>query len=611
MTRPSCVVAERSEKRGPISLADAPAQQQSASPSGPAPAGSGRKQYEPPGSFRDLSALLVRRQRFVFGAVGGLLAVCLLYCLFCPTIYEASAQVALRGTPASALDLSSGVDTTRSIAVTDTQLETLADMLRSDQVAWRVIVSERLYEKKEFAGSDFARRFPGFHADAPKPEAQACLLDRFQRRLFVRTLPRTLIVQIRFRSRDAALAATVVNELIHAYEEQQRDARVAATADATGALGEELRSLKSKVDADNQRLIAFQKVHGLVDTPETLPGGEPGETQHNATLVEIDALGQELVAAESDRIQRQTEYEASVHGSPEAALASYPRLQTQNAGFATAVLQRLHTQRSELEQEESRLRTAHGPNFPRVVEVRAQLMDIERQIKREDARLIAQFHEAWRAAANREHLVEQSLEASTRQGMQLNSAATEYAVMRQEADRNQELYLNVEAKAEEAGLVAGIGGSNMTVVDYARQPLHPVSPNWPVDLAITFFVGLWVAVGGALLLDASSSSRLQSTVAVGLVFLCMTAQGQAPTPSTSGLPSGVGHPPPAYDARPMPNAKDAPAVWGNGGWAIRRHRSTVRPFPWKRPLVPVTWWRPANIKRRSSILRCACPRSAR
>jgi polysaccharide export outer membrane protein len=496
--------------------------------------------------------------------VGGLLTLCLLYCLFCPKIYEASAQVALRGTPASALDLSGAPGGTGSFIVSDTQLETLADMLRSDQVAWRVIVSERLYERTEFAGNDFTRRFPGFRADTPKPEAQACLLDRFQRRLFVRTLPRTLIVQIRFRSRDAAMAAAVANGLIHSYEEQQKDAGVTATADATGALGEELRSLRSKVDADNQRLISFQKDHGLVDTPETLAGGEPGEAQHNPTLVEIDALGQELVAAKSDRIQRQTEYEAAVHGNPEAVLASDPRLQTQNAGFATAVLQRLHTQHSELEQEESRLRTEHGPNFPRVVEIRAQLMDIDRQIKREDARLILQFHDAWKAAANRERLVEQSLEASTREGMQLDSAATQYALMRQEADRNQELYLNVEAKAEEAGLVAGIGGSNMTVVDYARQPVHPVSPNWPADLAITFFVGLWVAVGGALLSDTWWPVRVRPAVTVGLVLLCMAAHGQAPTPSTSGLPSGVAHLPPVRDARPMPSAKDSPAVWASG-----------------------------------------------
>lgn len=546
-------------------MADSPTAQRGTSPDGlEAPAAVGGQRSGSSGSFRELGAVLYRRRRFVLGLVGGLLMACLLYCLFCPRIYEATARVALRGASASALDLNNDAGATRNLAVSDMQLETLANMLRSDQVAWRVIVSQRLYEKKEFAGNEFARRFPGFKSDAPKPEAQACLLDRFQKHLLVRTLPRTLIVQIRFRSRDAVLAAAAANALIHAYETQQKDARVDATADATGALGAELRLLKAKVDADNQRLIAFQKDHGLVDTAETLAGGEPGEAQHNPTLLEIDALGQELVAAKAERIERQTEYESAVHGNPETVLASDSHLQAQNSGFATAVLQRLHTQHSELEQEESQLQTEHGPNFPRVVEIRAQLMDIERQIRREDARMTMQFRSAWKAAENRERLVQESLEASTREGMRLNSAAIEYAVMRQEADRNQELYLNVQAKAEEAGLIAGIGGSNMTVVDYARQPLTPISPNWPVDLAITLFVGLWVAVGGALLLESMTPTRVRAAVTVALLCTCLVARGQAPTPNTSGLPSGVGHPPPAHDARPMPNAKDAPAVWADG-----------------------------------------------
>ncbi|HZB89566.1 MAG TPA: hypothetical protein VE291_12970, partial [Terracidiphilus sp.] len=296
-------------------MADAPEAVRGSTPagSGSAVQGSWRRGEETV-SIRELAATLVRRRRFVLGVTGGLLAGCVFYCLLWPRTYEACAQVALRGNPVSALDLSADPGATRNAIASDTQLETLANMLRSDPVAWRVIVSERLYQQKEFAGSDFARRFPGFRGNAPRTDGQAYLLEQFERHLFVRTLPRTSIVQIRFRSHDPALAATVANAVIRAYEAQQTAARVEATAEATGALGVELRLLKAKVDADNLRLIAFQKDHGLVDTPETLAGGEPGEAQHNPTLVEIDALGQELVAAKADRIQKQAEYEAAVHG---------------------------------------------------------------------------------------------------------------------------------------------------------------------------------------------------------------------------------------------------------------------------------------------------------
>ena len=43
--------------------------------------------------------------------------------------------------------------------------------------------------------------------------------------------------------------------------------------------------------------------------------------------------------------------------------------------------------------------------------------------------------------------------------MKPNQAATEYAMMRQEANASHELYVRVQEKAEEAGLAAGVHSS--------------------------------------------------------------------------------------------------------------------------------------------------------
>ena len=194
--------------------------------------------------------MLVRRRRFVASVIGGLLLACLLYCLIAPNQYEASARIALEGVPAMPLSLdASNNGASGSFASGQTQLETLANVFRSDQLAWRVILSQKLYQAPGFMGS-FGQRFPGFRPDVPDPDAQAYLLERFQRRLTVQTLPRTLILQIRFRSKDPALSAAVVNAMIRAYVEQDTEARVRATADATGWLDSQLRALKARVDSD-------------------------------------------------------------------------------------------------------------------------------------------------------------------------------------------------------------------------------------------------------------------------------------------------------------------------------------------------------------------------
>lgn len=532
-------------------------------------------------SLREFGAILVRRSRFVLGVLGGLLALCAAYCALGTRVYEATARVALRGAPVSVLEVSTDEQLRgRALGTSDTQLETLATVLRSDKVSWRVIRDEKLYLKPAFAGG-FARRFPSFRPDAPTPEQQTWLLERFQRALNVRTLPRTTIVQIRFRSSDPALSAAIANAQIRAYIAQQIAERVAATSDVTGRLSSQLTELKARVDADNRRLIEFQSTHGLVDTPRAA-GGQQSDVEHNPALVEIDELGRELVAAKAERILRETQYKAALRSGPEPIMASDPRLQSQNASFATSVLGQLRSRRSELEQEESQLRAEHGPNFPRVVEIRAQMADADRQIVAQDRRLIRLLYGAWKAAADRERLVAASLKDSTVRGTKLNSAATTYAMMREEADRSQELYLTEKAKAQEAGLTAGLQSSNLEVVDWARQPLHPVRPNWTVDLALTFFVGLWLAIGGAFLLEAFRPRA--AAVLLLAIVAGATAHAQAPTPNTSGLPSGVAHLPLSHETRSTPDPASATPTWANPPGTIDGSVSTT--VPMAAPIAP-------------------------
>ncbi|MGD0521581.1 MAG: SLBB domain-containing protein [Terracidiphilus sp.] len=514
-------------------------------------------------SLRSLWEVLVRRRRMVASVLGGLLLLCLLYCLLAPNQYEASARVALRTSPASSLSLDAGESSVAASSLaTPLQLETQANVFRSDQLAWRVITGLKLYQAPGFMGN-FARRFPGFSPEQADSDAQAWLLERFQRRLHVETLPRTLMIQIRFRSRDAALSAAVVNGLIRAYGEQDSEARMEATAQASNWLESQLKDLKARVEQDQHRLAEFQSRHGILSAPETLANGQQGETQHTSALLEIDELSRELVVATSDRILREAEYRAASEGNPELVIASDPHLQNENVNFATALLQQLHARHSQLDQEQAQLSIEHGTNFPRVVEIRGQLQDLDRQVAAEDAKLVNQFRSAWQTAADREQLARKSLDEHTAEDMKENEATTEYADMRQEANRSHELYLRVLEKVEEAGFSAGVRSSNITVVDPARKPVKPVAPDLPLYMAITFFAGLWLAVGGAFLLESLGTST--RTVAALLAVLLAGAMGsaQAPTPALDGLPTGVARIPFSQDTKVQPNPKDAPAVWNS------------------------------------------------
>jgi len=521
-------------------------------------------------SLRTLWEILARRRWMVVLPVLGLLVSCLLYCLIAPKEYEATAKVALRTSPVSSLNLDAAEQSvSASILSGPLQQETLANVFRSDQLAWRVITELNLEQAAGYQGSSLSF-LPKFVTDGgkdhPSPaEAQARLLEQFQRKLNVESMPRTMLVRIRFRTRDAALSAQVVNALIKAYGEQETESRVVATGHASEWLGGQLKGLKTQVDKDEERLSAFQEAHGIISTPGTLANGQTTENQHTAGLLEIDELGRQLVESTTDRILREAEYRSASRGDPELVIENDPRLQGESS-FATALLEQIHARRSALEQEQAQLSLERGPNFPRVVEIREELQDLDRQKQAEDAKLVERFRSVLQTATDHEQLIRKSLEDHTVEGMKLNQAAMEYAVMREEANRSHELYMQVKDKAMEAGLSAGTRGSSISVVDYARQPVEPVSPDLLVYMAITLFAGVWLAVGGTLLVESLKKPAMRVAATILMFALAgLAARGQAPTPSTSGLPSGVARIPQTVETREMPNAKDAPAVWNSSG----------------------------------------------
>jgi polysaccharide export outer membrane protein len=538
-------------------------------------------------SLRALWEVLVRRRRVVVSIVGGLLLLCFFYCLIAPKQYEATARVALRTSPGSSLTLEAPESyMAASILSAPLQQETVSNVLRSDRIAWQVIADLRLDRDAAFRGR-FASRFPGFRMESPDVEAQAYLLERFRRRLLVQALPRTLLIQIRFRSLDAALSAAVVNDLIRVYGQQEIESHRQATAQASEWLQSQLKDLKQRVDRDRQRLSAFQSEHGILSTPETLANGQQGESEHAAILVQIDELGRQLVTATADRILREAEFRAASEGDPEMVLASDLRMQIDAGSFATAPLQQIHLRRSALEEEAAQLAIEHGPKFPRVAEIQGQLQDLDRQKKGEDAKLVERFRSGWQTALDREQLLRASLAERTAEGLKQNEAATEYAVMRQEAFSSYELYLRVLQKTEEAGLAAGVHISNLSVVDDARQPVKPVAPDLPLYLAITLFVSLWLAVGGALLLESLSVSRA-AVFLLAVLLVAGVGQAQAPTPSTSGLPTGVARISPSEESRSQPNSKEAPAVWDRPGAASPAAQASVAVAvsPMPAPIAP-------------------------
>ena len=517
-------------------------------------------------SLRGILSLIRRRRRFFFLTVASLLALCLLYCLIASNQYEAQALVSLgmQSNPSVSLAAVESV-APASILSAPLQLETIVDVLRSQRLAWRVIGELQLQRDPAFCPRCNAR-FPHLDLSAPGPEAENYLIDRFQRSLHARALPRTLLIQVGFRCRRAALSAQVVNRLIVDEMDEETRTRLDSTSRAADWLQTQLDSLNHEAAQNEKALADFEREHGILTSEQTLANGVSVEIARDPSAQQVDDLGRQLAAAEGDRIEREAIYREAQQGNPEQVLAANPAYQTLMASSGASLALQLETRRSDLTTQLAQWRTEHGPNFPQVVQLQRAIDELDRQIAAANASLLDGFRRLAQESADREKLLRAQWQSATDDSLQRNSLTLQDAVLRSRVLANHELITRLDAKIREARLNAGAHAASITVVDPARVPFKPVAPNLPLYLAITFVCALWIAFGGALMLDALAPSASRTLpllfFAAALLATSTITHAQAPTPSTSGIPTGVVPEfPKDAPAIPPPNPKTAPPIW--------------------------------------------------
>ena len=106
------------------------------------------------------------------------------------------------------------------------------------------------------------------------------------------------------------------------------------------------------------------------------------------------------------------------------------------------------------------------------------------------------------AALQREQLLTSAFEQQKQEANKLNESGIEYSVLKRDAESNRQLYDNLLQRLKEAGVSAGLRSSNIRVVDVARVPTSPITPNIPRSLMLGLLLGIGAGVGLAFVLES-------------------------------------------------------------------------------------------------------------
>lgn len=394
--------------------------------------------------------------------------------------FDASARILLEFQSVDALGLEQAMNPLGLDS--NTRLQTQMQVLQSNTLAAEVFRQLGLQQKKEFAGS-LAQNSAFDELSLPQ---RTRLLTVFERSLKVRLVPKTQIIEIRFRSADPQLASQVANALATTFIEHNFQTKYRATVQTSTWLTQQLEDLKKRAQAAQDNLLDYQKKTGILGLDES----------HNIITAKLDELNKQVSAAEADRIVKEARYRIARTASSEVIANMLPE----------SVLGALHKRRAEGRSQYAQLGAKYGALYPRLVQLRSDIAQLDVEIAEQTQRLIEQSRAEYQASLTAERMLAATFSRQKQEAYKLNENAVQYAILRRDVESSRDLYEGLLRKLKEAGILASLRSSNMDIVDPASPPVEPSVPNLPLNLGFGLMSGLLAGVVAAFLLESADSS---------------------------------------------------------------------------------------------------------
>jgi polysaccharide biosynthesis transport protein len=395
--------------------------------------------------------------------------------------------------------LSSGIKTLPEIEQSNQTdngeyLETQAQILQSDSLAISVIRALHLDRNAEFVSSRDLAKYGNLQnplaqaanrsADDSYLQDQLNLAERtplesialgvFRNRLSVNPIRNSRLVEVSYAGNDPQLAQLVTNTLVTKFIDQNYRNRYTTTMRASEWLSTQLNDLREKVGEANQAVSNYQKKYGFVeaedpDAPLTQLMGDVNHAYSDAQAnrIEAEAYVRMIDLGQSDSIPEVRDD------------ALYQNLMTHYADSRAALAQ---------------ARVIYGDENSNVKKLEDESNELASQAEAERARVINRVRTAYAASRAREQMTLDATIKLKNQMGDVSSHLVEYRVLRNEAAASVELYNTLQSRLKEAGIYAGLGSSNIHVVDLAPQLRHASSPHRKLIIAIGAMISCLLAL---------------------------------------------------------------------------------------------------------------------
>ncbi len=399
----------------------------------------------------------------------------------------------------------------------------------SRDLAQQVIKKQGLAANPEFAGSASTLRtilgLFGLGRDPSTMTQDERLLEAYYDRLNVFAIEKSRVISIDFSSADPDLAAKVANAIAENYLSMQQSAKQDQTRAAGNWLAGEIEKMRVKVADAEARIEEYRAKANLF----------VGSNNTSLPSQQLTEINSQISAARGQK----TDLEARARQLRELVRSGKPVESSDiaNSDSMRRLVEQRTALRAQLAEQSSTLLDQH----PRIKELKAQIGEVDQQIRSEAERLARQLDNDAAVAGNRLEMLTNNLDQAKKLASQTNEQDVQLRALEREAKTQRDLFESYLGKYREATARDNIGASpaEARIISRATPAIKPSYPKKLPTVAIAAFAALALSAG-----------------------FVVTGAMLGPAPSSYGYaayaPAASYQPPPLAPTLPMPQMAQAP-----------------------------------------------------
>lgn len=439
--------------------------------------------------------ILYRRRWVVLAVLAACIGLAVLVSMLTQRQYTAVTRIQVDREAAKVINME-GVENEERAGATTEFYQTQYALLKSRTISEGVVRSLGLADNYEFL-SEYDEGGVADLRQQPRARRFALATEIVNENTIVSPVRGSSVIDVGYEAPNPALAAEVANQIAERFIETNLTRRYEATAYARQFLQNRLNAVRARLEESERRASQYARQQGLITIVSSTQGGEVSSEQSLVTA-DLAQLSSQLALARAARERAEGDFRASTGGSAaERALTN-------------ETVSQLRRQRGELTGELRKLESDFGPQYPRVVALRAQLEELDQQISQEEGVVRSGVNQDLRDRFAQALAAERGLQSRVDElksdVLDQQQRSIQFNIIQRDVDTNRALYEALLQRFKEIGVAGGVGTNNVSVVDPALPPEDPSSPNLPLNLALGLLVGLMLGAGAAVVLEQLAES---------------------------------------------------------------------------------------------------------